>query len=196
MSSKLDADNMYNKGEYDKAIALYSMLIENKTDDIYKLLSNRSLAYFKLKNYNMMVKDCIETVKLKKDSAKSWGRLGGALYGLMKYEESLQAYTKASKLELCYMMRRKYNLMISSNKKLLELKSKDEDILHQSVNNISPIIENLFSNKELFLKVNDIASKININLQNTDLSKEILHIIQDGKVKEIISMLCNKDIKS
>ena len=92
------ANNLYKEEKYEEAIKLYSELLENDNDNI-QLLSNRSAANIKLSNFKEALKDAVKCTKLNSTLHKSWGRLGGALYGMGNYKESQTAYSKAYELE-------------------------------------------------------------------------------------------------
>ena len=91
------ANNFMKKGKYNNAIEIYSKLINDNEN--YVLYSNRSVAYMKVKNYNMALKDSIKTVKLNQLYSKGWGRLGAVLYQLNRMDDALKAYEKAFELE-------------------------------------------------------------------------------------------------
>ena len=93
-----NANNFYKEGKYEESIKLYSELLENDSDNI-QLLSNRSAANIKLSKFKKALKDAVKCTKLNSSLSKSWGRLGGALYGMGNYKESHTAYTKAYELE-------------------------------------------------------------------------------------------------
>ena len=89
-----DANQYYLIKDYHKAIELY-----NSLEPDYKTLTNRSMAYFRLKLYKESLKDCTSAIRLNPKNSKLWGRLGAVLNKLKKYEQSLIAYNKA--INLC-----------------------------------------------------------------------------------------------
>ena len=52
-----------------------------------------------MENYEKSLEDIIETVRIKPNWGKAWGRLGASLYGLGRFEEAITAYKKAQELE-------------------------------------------------------------------------------------------------
>jgi tetratricopeptide (TPR) repeat protein len=92
------ANNYYNNKNYLESIKIYTLLIDSNPND-FRYYTNRSLAYFKLDDYKMCLKDCIKTIKLNPLYGKGWGRLGATLYELSKYNEAICAYKKAQELE-------------------------------------------------------------------------------------------------
>ena len=54
--------------------------------DNIQLLSNRSAANIKLSKFKEALKDAVKCTKLNSSLSKSWGRLGGALYGMGNYK--------------------------------------------------------------------------------------------------------------
>ena len=92
------ANDNFNNKNYLEAIKLYTKLIDDNPND-FRYYTNRSLAYFKLENYNNCLKDCIKTIRLNSLYGKGWGRLAATLYKLNKFNESLTAYNKAQELE-------------------------------------------------------------------------------------------------
>jgi len=91
----------YNNGKYKEASLIFSDIIKSKINVIDKsiLLCNRAACYVKMENYEKSLEDIIETVRIKPNWGKAWGRLGASLYGLGRFEEAITAYKKAQELE-------------------------------------------------------------------------------------------------
>jgi stress-induced-phosphoprotein 1 len=141
MEKKDKANQYFKDGDYEQSIKIYSEILETDENN-YTVLSNRSAAYIKLAKYDLALLDAIKTTKLKPEWGKAWGRLGGALYGQDKFDESLVAYNKANELEPSEI----YTQMMDQIKEqLIIIKSKliDENI-NETVGN--PQMNNLFSN--------------------------------------------------
>jgi tetratricopeptide (TPR) repeat protein len=96
--NKEDANYCVLQGKYDEAITIYNELLKNDNKNPV-LLSNRSVAYHKMGCYDMALRDCIMTTKLKPDWGKAWGRLGANLYKMNRMDDALTAYTKANELD-------------------------------------------------------------------------------------------------
>lgn len=95
---KDSANKYFKEGDYDKAIKIYSEILDSDPKN-HVILSNRSAAYIKLEKWNEALKDAVTSTKIKPDWGKAWGRLGAALYGQDKLDEALVAYNKANELE-------------------------------------------------------------------------------------------------
>jgi stress-induced-phosphoprotein 1 len=98
MEQKEQANSLFKEGKYEQAIKIYSDILESESDNT-TILSNRSLCYIKMEQYQEALQDAVKCTKLKSDWGKAWGRLGASLYGLNKLDESLVAYNKANQLE-------------------------------------------------------------------------------------------------
>lgn len=98
---KNEAIQKYNNGNYKEAALIFSDLLKSEmnTIDSSILLCNRAACYIKMENYEDSLKDMIETVRLKPDWGKAWGRLGASLYGLGRFDKAITAYKKANELE-------------------------------------------------------------------------------------------------
>ena len=98
---KNDAIQKYNKGNYKEAAYIFSDMIKSEMNTIDKsiLLCNRAACYIKMGDYNKSLQDMIETVRIKPDWGKAWGRLGASLYGLGRFDKAITAYKKANELE-------------------------------------------------------------------------------------------------
>jgi len=141
MEKKDLANEHFKNGEYEHAVKLYSEILETDSDN-HAVLSNRSAAYIKMGKYNLALEDAVKTTKLKPDWGKAWGRLGAALYGMEKMDESLVAYNKANQLEPSEIYT---EMMEQIKEKLKDMKDKlINENLSETINN--PQMNNLFSN--------------------------------------------------
>lgn len=86
------------KGDYEKAIALYSSGIEKEPDN-YQLYSNRSLAYFKLGKYDNAKQDANEVITLNPKFIKGYFRRANALLKLRKPSLGIIDVLKGLELE-------------------------------------------------------------------------------------------------
>ena len=98
MDVKEQAKKYFAKGDYIKALKIYNKLLASNNND-YIILANRSVIYIKIGEYQLALNDLINSIKIKSDWGKTWGRLGAALYGLDELNESLLAYNKANDLD-------------------------------------------------------------------------------------------------
>jgi stress-induced-phosphoprotein 1 len=97
----------FKEKKYLEAIEVYRQILDsynenkenNDTSDKHIILSNRAAAYIKEEMWDEALRDAINSIEIKSDSGKAWGRLGAALFGQGKLDEALAAYNKANKLE-------------------------------------------------------------------------------------------------
>jgi len=185
MEKKDLANQNFKNGDYEQAIKLYSEILE---DDEFNhiILSNRSAAYIKLEQYNLALTDAVNTTKIKPDSGKAWGRLGAALYGLEKFDESLVAYNKANELEPSEIYIQMMN-QIKEHFKIIKSKLIDENN-SETIDN--PQMNNLFGN--LFDLVTS-NPKIMEKLTDPDFQGKVLSLqnnpIEAMKDKEIMGIM-------
>jgi stress-induced-phosphoprotein 1 len=187
MEKKDLANQNFKNGDYEQAIKLYSEILE---DDEFNhiILSNRSAAYIKLEQYNLALTDAVNTTKIKPDSGKAWGRLGAALYGLEKFDESLVAYNKANELEpseiyIQMMNQIKEHFKIIKSKLINENNS--ETIDNPQMNNLfGNLFDLVTSNPKIMEKLTDpdFQGKV-VSLQNNPIEamkdKEIMGIMSE-----------------
>ena len=162
------ANNYYNDKNYLESIKIYTLLIDTCNQNDFRYYTNRSLAYFKLNNYDMCLKDCIKTIRLNPLYGKGWGRLAATLNKLYKNVESITAYKKAQELEPndIYVNM----IMHVQNKiKMNDLKSDPKllsDLFNITMNNLGSVTKLMdidFQNK--------IIEDPNILMNDTDLVK-------------------------
>lgn len=175
MELKNTADNFIKEGKYTNAILLYNELLISDSEN-YKLLGNRSVAYFKLEQYDNALKDAIKCTKLKPNWGKAWGRVGGMYYGLNDYTNSLDAYKKAYELDPLKI----YEKMIINNKSKL---NNNDLLLTEIENNILNIfdLDNLDVGDMMGVMFTKLTSKSNIlnKLSNIDFQNKLNLINED-----------------
>ena len=164
---KNEAIQKYNNGNYKEAALIFSDLLKSEmnTIDSSILLCNRAACYIKMENYEDSLKDMIETVRLKPDWGKAWGRLGASLYGLGRFDKAITAYKKANELEPSSI----YENMIIFIEKFGFYKVSISD----------NIIKEMLSNDKLISKIEDE------NFQKLFFTNP-MHLLQD---KELVDMV-------
>ncbi|XP_026731290.1 protein unc-45 homolog B [Trichoplusia ni] len=93
-----EAETYKNKGNeafknenYEEAISLYSKAIdlaEKESRDLATYLKNRAAAYLKTKDYEKVIKDCDEAIRIVPEDPKALFRRSQALESLQRYEEA------------------------------------------------------------------------------------------------------------
>ncbi|CAD0204481.1 unnamed protein product [Chrysodeixis includens] len=93
-----EAETYKNKGneafkneKYEEAISLYSKavdLAEKESRDLATYLKNRAAAYLKTKDYEKVIKDCDEAIRIVPEDPKALFRRSQALESLQRYEEA------------------------------------------------------------------------------------------------------------
>ena len=164
----------FNDAKYNCAIIIYNKILDNIIDnDLMSIIcSNKSACYLKLEDYNNAINEGIKSIQFNKINPVSWGRIGWALKKLKKYNEALNAFKIASKLnpynlnyknEIYYFNSKKidkinfFNLFKSSDyimKKIHDINFRN-NILN---NSLTP--ENLINNYEFIKLIDYIISKI------------------------------------
>lgn len=182
----IEANNYYLQKDYNNSIQLYTKIIESGDD--YKLYTNRSMAYFHLKNYKESLRDCTKAIRLNPKYSKLWGRLGAVLNKLKKYEESLIAYEKAMKLCENGEENKIYLDMIN----YINFKKLYENVgLYMYKPNA--MMNNMLSNMTNYIANNpSIIDKMMDSELHNKLSKDPLSILQD---KDLMTMFNNIIIK-
>ena len=136
------ANYLVNFGDYKEAIKIYTTLLQDNED--YILYSNRSVAYFKLKQYELALKDAVKSTKLNYEYSKSWGRLGACLYCLKRFDKAKVAYERAYELEQNIIYKNMINMINIINNK----DNKEDDMLGN-------MIESLMNNSNIMEKISD-----------------------------------------
>lgn len=170
MQLKNKANTLLKEKKYNKAIELYTQLLDYNND--YNILSNRGLAYIKIGNLDKALIDLVNSTKLNPECAKTWGRLGAVLYKTNKLSESLTAYTKAYELEnnKIYL-----NMINEIKKKSLLTNNKMFTTLFNSV----------ITNKKIMGKLTDPE------VQRKILSFRSINIVEDEDIKDIMKEMSN-----
>jgi tetratricopeptide (TPR) repeat protein len=91
-------DEYKKRGEYDKAIEVYTAAIQldpNYVEAYYK----RGLAYFKKKDYNQAIKDFTETIRLSPNDAEAYHFRGLTYACCEKSKQAIKDYDKAIRLD-------------------------------------------------------------------------------------------------
>jgi len=194
MDKKDQANQYFKDGNYEQAVKLYSEILETDENN-YKVLSNRSAAYIKLDKYDMALNDTIKTTKLKPECGKSWGRLGAALYGQDKLDDSLVAYNKANELDPS----ENYTIMIyqikeqlkNINTKLID-KNLNETVDDSQMNNL---LNNLFDSVILNPKLMEKLTKPDFQDKVLSLQHNPMEVMKDKEVMDImIEMMKNMQL--
>jgi tetratricopeptide (TPR) repeat protein len=133
------ANYLVNFGDYKEAIKIYTTLIADNED--YILYSNRSVAYFKLKQYELALKDAVKSTKLNYHYSKSWGRLGACLYCLKRFDKAKVAYIRAYELE--------QNIIYKNMIDIIDNKDNNEDDM------IGNMMDSLMNNSDIMKKISD-----------------------------------------
>lgn len=187
MDVKEQAKKYFAKGDYIKALKIYNKLLASNNND-YIILANRSVIYIKIGEYQLALNDLINSIKIKSDWGKTWGRLGAALYGLDELNESLLAYNKANDLD----NKEIYVKMINKISNELKVKNKqvnntmgdlmNDEKFGQLFNNL---INTVTKNKNLMDKFTnpEFQNKI-MSLQDNPFS-----VINDREIMDIFNNL-------
>lgn len=130
------ADNFFLNKQYNKVYEIYNSLLLVNNDN--NILLNKTLILLKLQKYQDCIDICITLLKNDNENSIIWGRLGGALYGLKKYEDAKSAYIKAYSLKNLEI----YNIMINK-------------INNSNNDNLNNIMNNIINNESIINKLND-----------------------------------------
>jgi len=98
-SLKKSADDDFKAGKYEEAVQKYTLLLKNKNENNNLIYLNRCLSYLKLNKLDEALEDAKDSIKLKSDNAKAWGRLGSCLLAKENNEQAKIAFLKAYELE-------------------------------------------------------------------------------------------------
>ena len=187
MGQKDQANQYFKDGNYNQSVQLYTEILELDEDN-FAVLSNRSAAYLKLEKYDLALVDAVKTTKLKPEWGKAWGRLGAALYGLEKLDESLVAYNKANELEPSDIYAQ---MLVQIKAQLKEMKVVnpkaqliDENVGENMDNLLNKLYDSMFSNSKIMEKLSDpeFQNKV-LSLQNNPFDaikdKEIMGLMSE-----------------
>ena len=98
-SLKKSANDDFIDGKYEEAVQKYTLLLKNKNENNNLIYLNRCLSYLKLNRLDEALEDAKDSIKLKSDNAKAWGRLGSCLLAKENNEQAKIAFLKAYELE-------------------------------------------------------------------------------------------------
>ena len=98
-SVKKSANDDFIDGKYEEAVQKYTLLLKNKNENNNLIYLNRCLSYLKLNRLDEALEDAKDSIKLKSDNAKAWGRLGSCLLAKENNEQAKIAFLKAYELE-------------------------------------------------------------------------------------------------
>ena len=95
---KAKGNAAFSAKNFPEAIEHFTKGIEVDSKN-HVLFSNRSASYTSIGDYQNAFEDAKECVELKPDWAKGYSRLGAALQGLRKYDESIAAFNSGLKVD-------------------------------------------------------------------------------------------------
>ena len=95
----LDAIHAHNNGEMQKAIVIYTQILESKPVPADIVLSvvfkHRGMAYFASNDYKNALKDFESSVKYYENGFRSYYYIGIVYTVLLKYEKAIEAFSKS-----------------------------------------------------------------------------------------------------
>lgn len=149
---KNEAIRKYNNGNYKEAVHIFSDILKSEMNTIDKsiLLCNRAACYIKMEEYNKSLIDIIETVRIKPNWGKAWGRLGASLYGLERFDKAITAYKKANELDPSYI----YDNMIKMLENIDNRFTISNDVINKILTNDN-LINKMLTNDKLINKIKD-----------------------------------------
>jgi tetratricopeptide (TPR) repeat protein len=98
-SLKKSANDDFNNCKYEEAEQKYTLLLKNENENKNLIYLNRCLTYLKLNRLDEALEDAKDSIKLKSDNAKAWGRLGSCLLAKENKDQAKIAFLKAYELE-------------------------------------------------------------------------------------------------
>jgi len=98
-SLKKSANDDFSDGKYELAEQKYTLLLKNENQNKNLIYLNRCLTYLKLNRLDEALEDAKDSIKLKSDNAKAWGRLGSCLLAKENKDQAKIAFLKAYELE-------------------------------------------------------------------------------------------------
>lgn len=99
--AKSEGTAAYSRGDYQTATNHFTTAVEHGAGDkeFLKIIhSNRSAAYFNMKQYEKALSDGNKCVELDAQWSKGYGRKGDALYALRRFGEAYNAYNAALRI--------------------------------------------------------------------------------------------------
>ncbi len=98
----LEAIQAHNHGEVDKAVEIYSVIINSKPTPSNAVLAvihkHRGMAYFAMNNYQASLEDFKASIKYDKNAFRSYYYIGIVLSIMDKQKEAVDAFTKSLEL--------------------------------------------------------------------------------------------------
>lgn len=93
-------NDYFNDGNYNDALIIYNKILDNIYDNklISIIYSNKSACYLMLQDYLNSLNEALQSVQYNKLYAVAWGRVGWSAKKLKKYDEAINAFKIASKL--------------------------------------------------------------------------------------------------
>jgi len=120
-----DQANAYShSGEYRKAIAIYTKIIELEPSR-YNYAS-RGYCYYRWKEYEKAIIDYNKVIKLDPYDATAYSNRGSCYRGLKKYEKAIDDVNKAIELDVSYPY--SYNIRGYINLKLNQIENAEKDL--------------------------------------------------------------------
>ncbi|XP_038062484.1 tetratricopeptide repeat protein 12-like [Patiria miniata] len=98
---KDQGNQAFNKGDYIRAIKLYTQGLE-RLKDFVVLYTNRAQAYNKLEKFTEAMEDCRTALQLEPNNVKALLHLGKAQQGLKDYEAAVTTYQEILKIDKKY----------------------------------------------------------------------------------------------
>ncbi|MCP6761586.1 MAG: tetratricopeptide repeat protein [Fischerella sp. CENA71] len=93
-----EGNELFNQGEYKKAIAKYDKLL-NIDSNYYQAWTNRGYALAGLQEYSKMLESCSTATIIEPKAVYAWNCQGEALYNLQQYYEAISAFDSALTLD-------------------------------------------------------------------------------------------------
>jgi tetratricopeptide (TPR) repeat protein len=164
---KSTADLLFNEGKFEEAIENYTLALDFESDEKYKIYMNRSLSFYKMKNYDRALSDAIKATRLKPEFSKAWGRLGSCLLVLNKNKQAQCAFKKAFELEPS-----NKDFELEANKKYDDSEDSDTEDEEESVEfkEITKKIESMNLNEIPHLNQENVSKLLNNSMIDNMLS--------------------------
>ena len=222
LNGKNEGIEYYNRGNYKEAVRIFSDIIKGEMGNIDKsvILCNRAACYIMMEDYKNSLIDMMETVRMKPNWSKAWGRLGASLYGLGQYDKAIIAYKKAVKTndtsndtsnDIYDNMIKHINDTLEQNKlqqfDTLINNTQIQGLLNKGVLNKELLNKELLNNNTLmsclqnningnvlseFLSNNKLISKLEDKEFQKTLLSNPMELLKDGDLMDIVSKIMNQ----